>query len=614
LDFDLICWLEALACVWPPAPILLESPRSVCEVTGLCFIDAPDQTAKVFGFAEFVQAFALLVVIYTVSDVRYRFRIRVAPLDIWFWTFVLTLIIGFGTLIADFWYGNHFPVPTFLKSQTYLQTLFGTLFIGMVMTWLWFGFIRPPTFSKRNAKRYAYVLYSYIVRGSNDELPQIAAELGYSAHSIVSLAHHPYKTAVLKAQNPELLSQPLPANFAREIMFLIADRKLCRAIIANAPGTAIAFFESITELKKYGLPLNQFAANVFTEALLNKDSIFYHEGNEFQSGLIGYTKPFSKALFGDFQIVDARLGGYPSPLDVDHRIVSKWDADQVEAYGRAVVLAVDSYLREGGWWEYSSALSRAFENIKRSLDGLGELDALTTSPYETDAYKRFSAGCDFATDVIKTLQKYEEKVQTTLRVRDRHRGPQQYDLTDAIAAFIEDIIFSSTAVRSPNFSTWGIQHNTAWRVYDSFHTPTHLSKIIQFKVRRLLYNEIARDGARLNFKSARLLGFCLYVLGLTLGDRKGFGSDSYALRKVILNWTVKYYTTVRRESPHVAEAVLIGRLAFADDPPRLIKTYEGMLGKKPDQEVLLLDPAPRAKRRKPAAKKPNPPADKDDKT
>ncbi len=608
-DIDLMCRLEPLSCGWP-VPLVIPS-RSLCDLIGLCFIDGPEQTAKVFGFAEFVQAFALLVVIYTVSDVRYRFRIRVAPFDIWFWTFILTFIIGFGTLIADFWYGNHFPVPTFLKSQTYIQTLFGTLFIGMVMTWLWFGFMRPPTFSKRNAKRYAYVLYSYIVRGSNDELPQIAAELGYSAHSLVSLAHHPYKAKILKAQNPELLSQPLPANFARDIMFLIADRKLCRAIVASAPGTAISFFESITELKKYGLPLNQFATNVFTEALLNKDSIFYHEGNEFQSGLIGYTKPFSKALFGDFQIVDARLGGYPSPLDVDYRIVSKWDADQVEAYGRAVVLAVDSYLREGGWWEHSSALSRAFENMKRSLDGLGGLDALTTSPYETDAYKRFSAGCDFATDVIKTLQKYEEKTQTTLRVRERHRGPQQYDLTDAIAALIEDIIFSSTAVRSPNFSTWGIQHNTAWRVYDSFHTPTRLSKIIQFKVRRLLYNEIARDGARLNFKSARLLGFCLYVLGLTVGDRKGFGSDSYALRKVVLNWTVKHYTTVRRESPHVAEAVLIGRLAFADDPPRLIKTYEGMLGKRPDQEVLLLASPPRAKRRKPTAKKPSPPADKD---
>jgi hypothetical protein len=366
-------------------------------------------------------------------------------------------------------------------------------------------------------------------------------------------------------------------------------------------------------LKKYGLPLNQFATNIFTEALLNKDSIFYHEGNEFQSGLIGYTKPFSKALFGDFQIVDGRFQGYPSPLDVDYRIVSKWDADQVEAYGRAVVLAVDSYLRENNWWEHSSALSRAFENMKRSLDGLDGLDALTTSPYESDAYKRFSAGCDFATDVIKTLQKYEDKIQTTLRVRERHRGPQHYDLTDAIAALIEDIVFSSTAVRSPNFSSWGIQHNTAWRVYDSFHKPTRLSKIIQFKVRRLLYTEICRDGAHLNFKSARLLGFCLYVLGLTVGDRKGFGRESYALRKVVLNWTVKHYTTVRRESPHVAKAVLIGRLAFADDPPRLIKTYEGMLGKKPDQEVLKLASPPRAKRRKPPVNKPPDPA-KDENT
>jgi uncharacterized membrane protein YccC len=179
-----------LSCGWP-LPLVIPS-KSLCDVIGLCFVTPPSPTAKVFGFAEFVQAFALLVVIYTISDVRYHFRINVAPFNIWRWTFIVTAIIGFGALTAEFWYGNQFPVPTFLESQTYIQTVFGALFIGTVMTWLWFGFMRPPVFGKRNAKQYAHVLYSYIVRGSDNELPQIAAELGRSAHALVSIAHTPF--------------------------------------------------------------------------------------------------------------------------------------------------------------------------------------------------------------------------------------------------------------------------------------------------------------------------------------------------------------------------------------------------------------------------------------
>jgi hypothetical protein len=383
-------------------------------------------------------------------------------------------------------------------------------------------------------------------------------------------------------------------------MYLIADRKLCRTVVASAPGTAIRFFDSITKLKKYGLPLNQFSANIFTEALLNKDSIYYQEGNEFQSGLIGYTKPFSKALFGDFQIVDSPYRRYPSPLDVDYRNVSKWDVDQVEAYGRAVALSIDSYLREGNWWEHSSALARAFGNLKDSLRGLHDLETLTTNAYETDAFKRFGAVCGFVTEVIKLLEKYDTQVQTTLRYRGNNntRFPHHYDLSDALIELIEDIIFASTAIRSPNFFTWEIQHNTAWQIYYGFHKTTRVSKIIQFKIRRMLYNDITRDKRRLNFKSARLLGYCLNVLGLTIGDRTKFGKESYALRKAILNWTARNYMVVRRQTPPVADAVLMGKVTFHDNPPRLIKTYEGMFGKKGAEEILPLLRAPLGKRRR----------------
>jgi hypothetical protein len=57
--------------------------------------------------------------------------------------------------------------------------------------------------------------------------------------------------------------------------------------VASSPGTAIEFFKAMSELEKYQIPIGQFASNVSTEALLNKDSIIYHEAEGYISGFFG---------------------------------------------------------------------------------------------------------------------------------------------------------------------------------------------------------------------------------------------------------------------------------------------------------------------------------------
>ena len=43
--------------------------------------------------------------------------------------------------------------------------------------------------------------------------------------------------------------------------------------------------------------MNAFAQNIVNVALANKDSFLFHEADEYGSGLIGATKPLSKAIF-----------------------------------------------------------------------------------------------------------------------------------------------------------------------------------------------------------------------------------------------------------------------------------------------------------------------------
>jgi hypothetical protein len=40
-------------------------------------------------------------------------------------------------------------------------------------------------------------------------------------------------------------------------------------------------------------------------------------------------------------------------------------------------------------------------------------------------------------------------------------------------------------------------------------------KVVKFKVRRLLYDEVARMNEFANFQGAKIIGFCLNVMGLT---------------------------------------------------------------------------------------------------
>jgi hypothetical protein len=53
-----------------------------CEelILGICFVlPAAGGDHSIFTFADFIAALALMVIVYTLSDVRYRFRLAIAP-------------------------------------------------------------------------------------------------------------------------------------------------------------------------------------------------------------------------------------------------------------------------------------------------------------------------------------------------------------------------------------------------------------------------------------------------------------------------------------------------------------------------------------------------------
>jgi hypothetical protein len=96
--------------------------------------------------------------------------------------------VSFGTLAIDIWFAERWLIPDFLSHRALWQGFFGATFLTLVITWLYYAFIKPPVFGRSNYKKYARELYRYILKGSDTELPVIAGELARSAEPLVRLA------------------------------------------------------------------------------------------------------------------------------------------------------------------------------------------------------------------------------------------------------------------------------------------------------------------------------------------------------------------------------------------------------------------------------------------
>ncbi len=555
----------------------------------LCFVPPNESNVPhIFGFAEFISALALLIITYTLVDVRYRFRIAIAPSPLYKLTFAIIGVIGVETLLTEVWLAQGWWLPRIaFLTQAIWQGYFGLLFLVTFMTWVWYAYIRPPVYGSRNYKRYAQELYGVIVKGADSELAVIADEIIRSAKPLVAFApSKPRKFAPLDGSSETKEDQLSEIEgYAHDVLMLIANRKLCRHIIASAPSTAIVFFQEAAEAKKYHLPMSTFAKNISAEAIANPDSILYHETDEFTSGLLGHIKPFSQAIYGHYALVEGLSERIGSPLDVDHEEYWAWSASQWKAYCRAVSITLGDYLRETSGYRHTYSIKRALETIKHSFSDTYKLNEVTTSYYSTDVFRRLEVAVNFIKDAVEIID--NQKRPPHLGALRRRKGDHQKDIYDLLANLMFELVVAAASVSGPPDKAWGIHHNAVWGQFFTLSTKSHTWKILQFKLRRSLYDEIASLDEIPNFKNAKILGYCLNVLGLKIHPGT-YGREYRALAKAIQAWAHRGYLKLRQTMPRVADAVLIGSITYDEQNNRLIKTYLQGLRDEPSRDYLSL--------------------------
>jgi hypothetical protein len=538
-------------------------------------------TPTIFGFPEFLAGLALMVLAWTIADTRYRFRISTAPLPLQGITFGVVAVVGVLTLLTDLWIAETWLVPTgYTMSPARWQALLAGLVLATFLTWAWFGLIRPPRYSKANAERFAKALYHTVLNGSPTELAVIAEELAYSAESLIE---HATDWDREQRQENSIDERSDVQAYADDILLILADKRLCRTMAETSPGTALRLFREISRSEKYGISIEGFARNFVAAAIRDKNSFIYHETDEFEAGLIGHHQPLLTVMYGNYKMV-RKIPDLLSPWHFDYQ---EWDAAQWGAYCSLLTTAFRNYVQTSLGRD-THVLTYAIKNLENAVSDLYTLDGSTKLEWKAPPLARLRVVMDCLANLVKILN------EKPVRSLTRKRPDVGYSFSDPytqIAETFEAIIFAASKVQGPKDVSWWVQHNTVWgKVFHFSNLAGEAGDLIKFKLRRLLYNEIAEMGRFPNFKSATILGLCLNVLGLELSSAAHF-SDSRALHKAVLSWTKKYYASLYAYNSEVAEDCLVEGMSYDVTGNRIVQTYpRGGLRRTAHYKYLELDP------------------------
>lgn len=575
----------------------------VCEllVFNICFVKPIIAEYSIFGFSEFITAFSLFMVLFTLTDINYKFRILTTPTLIKKFSlvheiFFINILIAIGTLLSDTWFEQSWLIANCLKMQIYWQILLAISFVFSVFSLIWYIFVKPSVFCKKNYKNFSKSLYEMVINSSSLDLSIIAKELNRSAKNIIKYSATPISKWQNDDKENKQIHKPDEINgYAHDILMLIGYRKLCKSIVSDTPITAIIFLEEAAKSKKE-LPIGTFLRNIATEAFLNKNSNLYHEDNVYNSGLIGYIRPFNKAVFGNCELI----GGLPlqSPFDLDYNILKNFDSEQLAAYTRALFIFIDNCLENDIINKNSthfSIFNIVLENIIRFSSDAYKLNNITDL-INNEIYKKINVISDFFKVLIEKIEKknkeekqnLKKKIHTKICYKSYNGNYGNYDYFDLIAESIMKFLINIASVKEPSDTNLCIQYTTVW--CNLFHFPDKnniTQRIIHYRLCHLIYLEI-NDLKNFNYRSTKILGLCLNVMGFIRKNDGVNSTTTRALHKFILDWTQNNYLKLRKINNDLAEDVLTGNISFDEKENRLINTYNKGLNNEPPKNYLIL--------------------------
>lgn len=519
-----------------------------CSLVGVAFqcFQLNSSAPKFFGFSEFISCLALMLLVWTIVDARYKFRIATATLPLKSLALLVTTGVGVLTLLTDLWRAKEGWVPAgHLLTPESWQFFLGAAFLTILFAWLWSAFIRPATFSSWNAMRFVKVLDASIMRGSPTELLIVADELSRSAGEIIQHATNSTTTEPSEIGETEAL--------ADRLLHMMGSPKFCRATVEGAPGLIYNVFRAISQRGKYRVCIEIFTKNIVNAAIENRTSFLYSETDYYESGLEGVTKRITSVLFQDPGIVN-NIGTLLSP---SYSRRAPWDIEQWRAYFRLVLPAFSSHISSKATTQ-TAALSRSRLTITSIFADLNEELQLTRLNIHDDLYLRMTAIGDLIKDMVTCLDKCGSEGL-----------PIQQHATDYIVELIRSLIKAASSVRKPQNVAIRIQRELIWMdILNSPELRTRTGRSIQHEVHSWLEDTLRK---RPNLDSVRLLGYCLNVLGFHPSEEDElYGASWREFHLRFLDWVKENLATLLLRYPSMERESFVEGMYYDREYHRLV--------------------------------------------
>lgn len=558
------------------------------QIYSICFETAQNSnnTINFFGFSEFLATTAIFVVAYSISDERYKLRVANSRLPFQFLFLFFVGFVGFMLVLVEIWFNLELPTPKQFNNILYFQYSLALLTLAVICYWLFVAFVRPPKFSRSNALKFTRNAFSRIAYGNEQALITLAQEIIPSAEAIFDTARKRIQVRDFERGGFKIEATQ-EAEIAQQLISTLGNPRFCRIVAQTVPALAAEIFHQASKGSVRTLPLDQFSRNIAGEFFADPTTAIHYEGDGFRSGLIGYVRPISKELFEHLELVEELADGAGSPLDPMWWDTKHWGEQSWETYVRCALSFLEERFKKGAMWQHSQATYQICYRIENMCSDAYLIEEMGDNSWESLPFRKVQIACSFIEKTLDLLEEYQIYYPCKIDQNDSH---YHKDIYDQIVEVAYGILKSAANVRTAEFKNWQLQHNIVWSAITGSFKFGKSRSTFAYRFQRRIYSEIIEMEEYYNYEGARVLSFCLNVMGLHERKNDNRYKKFRALHRWLLRWVRLNYLKIFEEIPDVADNCLSGTITFDEKNRRLVKTYRGSLGKEPQRRYLELLP------------------------
>ena len=463
------------------------------------------QVTNFFSFTSYLTGLAFLIMAWTTMEYKYHLRLYMSWLSRTA-MFIAVAFLGILVLASDFVIAQKYPIPCTPCVQHFWQLLLAGMFLLLTLYWLGVCFLFPPKFNRRNCQKFENELVIALEYGQDEIIQGVIDFFGRSIRNVVKAAP---ERMIAKKPLTKIESSTM------NILNLMGNDYFCKVIVRSNPGVVIALFREMIRQNKYDIGLNFFAGNFITQALLDENSFIYRE-TRLMNGALSWDKPFLTEIYSNVTLVQK----IPDLLKPDYSLTSSWNHKQVHAYAEVLLIALCAALKEGCYNPFR--YHRYFEILEGSARRIYHINGMGCEYYHDENHLVYDAVIRFYEQLVQSVAVMDKIVGIHQKYED---DIAKKDITDIIADSIVELMFATSALKTPQETSRSVRRFGFWDVLEEKSKTAYYEMLVK-KVCRALYKTFEEN---IGVEGIDVLIFCL---------------DSYGLKRI--KYPSKYICLINR--------------------------------------------------------------------